>query len=127
MDPTEHLVPVRPSVSAGPRAIQVYGIVPQMRLLLLAFLTVLGCQADPCVQATAACAERVPLGADGKYSLVYRTYPLTSRNSLAHRALVVVHGSDRNADHYFSSGLAAAFLAGALEDTIVLRPRFGSN
>jgi hypothetical protein len=39
----------------------------------------------------------------------------------------MVHGQGRDADNYFRHALAAAFLAGALEDTIVLAPRFASN
>jgi pimeloyl-ACP methyl ester carboxylesterase len=39
----------------------------------------------------------------------------------------MVHGTNRNADHYFSSAASAAFLAGALEDTIVISPRIASS
>ena len=34
----------------------------------------------------------------------------------------MVHGTNRNADHYFATAMAAAFLAGAVEDTIVVAP-----
>ena len=34
----------------------------------------------------------------------------------------MVHGTLRNADHYFATATAAAFLAGALGDTLVSRP-----
>jgi pimeloyl-ACP methyl ester carboxylesterase len=33
-----------------------------------------------------------------------------------------VHGTNRNADHYFATATAAAFLAGALDNTIVISP-----
>jgi hypothetical protein len=36
----------------------------------------------------------------------------------------MVHGTNRNADHYFSTVTAAAFLAGALDDAVVISPRF---
>jgi pimeloyl-ACP methyl ester carboxylesterase len=39
----------------------------------------------------------------------------------------MVHGAGRDADNYFRTALAAAFLAGALDDTIVVAPRFASN
>jgi pimeloyl-ACP methyl ester carboxylesterase len=39
----------------------------------------------------------------------------------------MVHGAGRNADHYFETSMAAAFLAGALENTIVIAPRFASR
>src|SRR4030095_3002255 len=34
----------------------------------------------------------------------------------------MVHGTNRNADDYFRTAVAAAFLAGALQDTIVIAP-----
>jgi hypothetical protein len=58
---------------------------------------------------------------------VYRSFPLTTRNDNIVRALIVVHGQGRDADAYFRSALAAGFLAGALEDTIIVAPRFASN
>ena len=39
----------------------------------------------------------------------------------------MVHGAGRNADHYFETSTGAAFLAGALENTIVLAPRFAAG
>src|SRR5690606_16399478 len=39
----------------------------------------------------------------------------------------MVHGAGRNADHYFETATAAAFLAGALENTIVVAPRFAAG
>jgi hypothetical protein len=39
----------------------------------------------------------------------------------------MIHGSARDADNYFRSAVAAAFLAGALDDTIVIAPRFAAN
>ena len=39
----------------------------------------------------------------------------------------MIHGAGRDADNYFRTAVAAAFLAGALEDTVVIAPRFASN
>jgi pimeloyl-ACP methyl ester carboxylesterase len=80
--------------------------------------------AAPCVTATAACTEWVALGGGPARSLIYRTYSLAARNDSIRRALVMVHGTNRNADHYFSTATAAAFLAGALDDTLVIAPHF---
>src|SRR6266850_5615377 len=82
--------------------------------------------ADPCITATAACTEWINLG-DQARALVYRTYPLTKKNSKITRALIVIHGAGRDADNYFRTALAATFLADAFEDTIVISPRFASN
>jgi pimeloyl-ACP methyl ester carboxylesterase len=79
---------------------------------------------SPCVTATAACTEWVALGGGPARSLIYRTYSLAARNDSIRRALVMVHGTNRNADHYFSTATAAAFLAGALDDTLVIAPHF---
>jgi len=83
--------------------------------------------AAPCLTATPACTEWVKLGTGPSQSLIYRTYSLEEQNENITRALIVVHGAGRDADNYFRSALAAAFLGGALEDTIVISPRFASN
>jgi pimeloyl-ACP methyl ester carboxylesterase len=59
--------------------------------------------------------------------MVYRTYPLGTKNENITRAFVFVHGILRDADNHFRTALAAAFLAGRLNDTIVVAPRFASN
>jgi hypothetical protein len=97
-------------------------------VLFLAFTHVSAARAaaTPCIAAGPSCTEWVALKGQSR-SLVYRTYPLTARNDQITRALVMVHGAGRDADHYFSTALAAAFLADALNDTIVISPRFASN
>ncbi len=40
------------------------------------------------------------------------------------QAIIVVHGADRNADDYFSSMGDAAALAGRLQNTLIIAPRF---
>jgi pimeloyl-ACP methyl ester carboxylesterase len=82
--------------------------------------------AAPCITATPACTEWIAYSGQSR-SLIYRTYPLDAKNDRLTRALVMVHGAGRDADHYFSTALAAAFLAGALDDTLVIVPRFASN
>ena len=79
-----------------------------------------------CVTATDACTEWVALGGGPARSLIYRTRSLDARNDGIRRALIMVHGTNRNADHYFSTAVAAAFLAGALDDTVVISPRVAS-
>lgn len=54
--------------------------------------------------------------------MVYSSYGLDAPNSQVTRALIMVHGVGRNADHYFETATAAAFLAGALENTVVIAP-----
>jgi hypothetical protein len=83
--------------------------------------------AAPCTAPTTACAEWITLGTGPARSLVYRSHPLNIRNDRVRRALVIVHGSDRDAGGYFQIGIAAARQAGALDDTIVIAPRFASR
>jgi pimeloyl-ACP methyl ester carboxylesterase len=83
--------------------------------------------AAPCIEATSECVRWVTLGAGPERSLVYGTYSLDARNEDVTRALVVIHGAQRNADNYFRTAVAAAFLAGALNDTLVISPRFAAN
>jgi pimeloyl-ACP methyl ester carboxylesterase len=54
--------------------------------------------------------------------MIYRSYSLDAPNPRITRALVMVHGTGRNADHYFLTAMSAAFLAGALDDTVVIAP-----
>ena len=99
------------------------------RLIFAVFLSVIGSIrifAAPCLSASPTCTEWLVLHGESK-SLVYSTYPLTAKNADIRRALVVVHGANRDADNYFRTSLAAAFLGSALNDTIVVSPRFASN
>jgi pimeloyl-ACP methyl ester carboxylesterase len=81
----------------------------------------------PCTTASAACTEMVGVGGSPGRTLVYRTYPLEAKNAAITRALVVIHGLGRNAESYYRSALAAALLAGALGDTLIVAPHFASN
>jgi hypothetical protein len=80
-----------------------------------------------CTSASPACTEFVTLGGGPSRSLIYRSHPLDARNEKITRALIVIHGTNRDADNYFRTALAAAFLADALEDTEVIVPRIASN
>jgi pimeloyl-ACP methyl ester carboxylesterase len=76
---------------------------------------------------TSGCTEWITYGNGPARSIVYRSYPLTEKNDHIRRAFILVHGASRDADNYFRTAVAAAFLAGALDDTIVVAPRFASN
>jgi pimeloyl-ACP methyl ester carboxylesterase len=81
--------------------------------------------AAPCTKATTACERWVTYpNAGAARSMVYATHPLDRRNAAITRALIMVHGAGRNADHYFETSTAAGFLAGALENTIIIAPHF---
>jgi pimeloyl-ACP methyl ester carboxylesterase len=97
------------------------------RLLLFFFAVCCALGADPCVDATAACTEKVAVGTKSGYIQVYRSHALTRPATEIRRAMIIVHGATRNADHYFSTGVAAAFLAKALPDALVIAPRFAVN
>ena len=100
-------------------------------LRVLTMMVVLGLPAGAvaasCTTPTGACAEWLAVGGGPARSLVYRSYSLEGRNDRIRRALIMVHGSDRDAGGYFQIGIAAARLAGALDDTIVISPRFASR
>jgi len=84
-------------------------------------------QAAPCVTTAQSCTEWVTFAGGPSRSLIYRTYSLDTSNNTITRALIMVHGAGRDADNYFRTAVAAAFLAGALDDTIVISPRLASN
>ena len=80
-----------------------------------------------CVTATAECTEWITFATGPARSLIYRTHPLDARNEYITRATVILHGTQRDAHNYYRTAVAAAFLAGALEDTIVISPRIASK
>ena len=55
------------------------------------------------------------------------THPIDAPSPKVRRALVVIHGSGRDAEHAFDAAVEAATLAHALDDTIIIAPRFSSN
>jgi len=76
----------------------------------------------PCTVAAAACTEWVTLRGGPGRAMIYRSHALDVPNPRITRALVMVHGTGRNADHYFLTAVSAAFLAAALDDTVVIAP-----
>src|SRR5262245_65380482 len=104
-----------------------------LSLLLIGLLAPFAPQGRPaaagaaaCTTATPNCTEWVTVGGGPARSLIYRTRSLDTRNENVRRALIMVHGTNRNADHYFSTAVSSAFLAGALDDSVVISPRIAS-
>jgi hypothetical protein len=64
------------------------------------WLTAASALAAPCTRVS-DCSEWVPLASGSSRVLVYRSFPLDTRNAEITRALVVVHGAGRDADNYF--------------------------
>ncbi len=83
--------------------------------------------AGPCITADTTCTEWISFPGGHSRSMIYRTFSLDEKNDKITRALVVIHGTNRDADNYFRNALAAAFLENALEDTVVIAPRIASN
>ena len=83
--------------------------------------------AAACTKATTQCEQWIPIQGGPSRTKVYASYPLDVPNPGIVRALVMVHGAGRNADHYFETAPRAGFLAGALDNTIVLAPRFAAG
>lgn len=77
-----------------------------------------------CTTPTTACERWITFGQGPARSMAYATYPLDKLNAKLTRALIMVHGAGRNADHYFETSVAAGFLAGALDNTMIVAPRF---
>jgi pimeloyl-ACP methyl ester carboxylesterase len=96
-------------------------------VLSIASATIVSAQSAPCTHAIAACERWITFGKGPNRSMVYASYPLTTVNRNITRALIMVHGAGRNADHYFETSMAAAFLANAMGNTIVVAPRFAAS
>lgn len=95
-------------------------------LVVLALSSAIAAATTPCTADKEECIRWVALAGSSR-GLVYSTYSLDERNDSITRALVVIHGGGRNADNYFRTSVAAAFLANALDNTIVVVPRFAAN
>jgi pimeloyl-ACP methyl ester carboxylesterase len=98
------------------------GFLVALTVIERAPVAVAAAPAAPCTSSTPECTGWVSLGGGPARSMIYRTYSLDVPNTAVTRALVMVHGTNRNADHYFATATAAAFLAGALGDTVVIAP-----
>src|SRR6266536_598759 len=100
--------------------------------MLIRSFAVLACAAlawagpTPCT-VVRNCTEMVRMEQSQKSAKVYRSFPLNEKNAAVERALIVIHGAGRDAHNYFASASAGAFIAGALDNSIVIAPRFGSN
>ena len=79
-----------------------------------------------CTVANATCAERVEIGG-GVFLPVFRTHALEDGDDSVTRGLIVIHGSNHNADDYFLSGLLAAAEAGEKFRTVVVAPHFQTS
>jgi pimeloyl-ACP methyl ester carboxylesterase len=83
--------------------------------------------APACTSATEACTEWITLGGGPGRSMLYRSFPLDTKNEAITRVVIVVHGAGRDSDNYYRSALAGAFLAGALQNSIIISARMASN
>jgi len=81
----------------------------------------------PCTKASVECTEWIIPAGQQSRMLIYRNFPLETRNDNVTRALVFVHGINRDGDNHFRTALAAAFLADGLNNTAIVAPRFASN
>ena len=82
---------------------------------------------NACTHVATACMESINVGKQSNGLTVYRTYSLSTRNTAMTRAFILVHGILRDADNYFRTAVAGAFLAGTLADTMIIAPRFASD
>ena len=96
-----------------------------IRLLLVAIALSLAspvwARGQSCTSAS-NCRSSLKLSTGGSIPY-YRSLPLV-RNDLIHRAVLVVHGNQRNADRYYDSTVASAIAAQRFRDVLVLAPNF---
>lgn len=78
---------------------------------------------DP--KAGQSCSGHMSLSNEGKIRY-YRNYALGKTNCLVNRAVIVIHGTNRNASDYFQRMMEAADLAGAEKESLILAPHFTS-
>ena len=91
-------------------------------MTLFLFAATLALAAEPCLQPDSTCSEHLVVG--NRFVIAYRNYPLEAANSTVDRALIMVHGAQRNGDGYFATAMASAAATGNLLNTIVIAPVF---
>jgi len=77
----------------------------------------------PCTFPDQSCVEKVALGG-GFFLPVYRSLPITEGDTLVERAVIVVHGANRNPWDYFETMILATQQAQVLDRTLVVAPHF---
>lgn len=77
----------------------------------------------PCTEGKGECAASIRIGTQLTLRY-YRTHPLDTLNSGVRHAVIVVHGTNRNADDYFETMIVATRSAGMLDSTVVIAPNF---
>ena len=79
-------------------------------------------------RAAASCTDpaacRGAMTFEGRRLVLFLSAPLDRPQPGIRRAIVVVHGTDGNADSYFRAVTKAAALAGQAETTLIVAPRF---
>ncbi len=77
----------------------------------------------PCLTSSSLCHELVPVG--GGFRLpVFRTHSVQAGDSSVVRAVIVIHGADRNPDAYFERMVEAVRLSNLTRTTLVIAPHF---
>ena len=76
-----------------------------------------------CRSELSTCTARIEV-LPGRFVQSYQSFRLAEGDTLVTQAVIVVHGTNRNADDYFKSMTDAATLAGRLPSTIIIAPRF---
>jgi hypothetical protein len=76
-----------------------------------------------CTAAGPSCHERLEVN-PGRFVRYYRSFEIARPNPQIRRALIVVHGLDRNANTYFTTGILVAEARASLRETLVIAPFF---
>jgi pimeloyl-ACP methyl ester carboxylesterase len=71
------------------------------------------------------CREMITFASGGKLE-AYRNFPFSGSSKVSH-AVIVIHGTGRNAAHYYANMLTAATQAGVVTNTLVLAPFFKTS
>jgi len=78
-------------------------------------------------EAVSLYRQHVALGPEGRFMTVFANKSLSVADSHIKTIIIVIHGGGRDADEYFRSAMAGAYLSGALDDTLIIAPRFAAS
>lgn len=78
-------------------------------------------------EAVSLYRQHVALGPTDRFISVFANKSLRVADSQIKTIVIVIHGGGRDADEYFRSAMAGAYLSGALDDTLIIAPRFAAS
>jgi len=77
-----------------------------------------------CISPTDSCSFHFAVGAEQNSAIGFTTHPLNEKNGKIEKAVIVIHGTNRTAGHYFETMAGVANSHKLLDKIMVIAPHF---